>query len=86
MPSYTPPLRDMQFVMHELLHVVDDLKAMPAHADMDADTMNAVLEEGGKFASDILFPLNISGDAAGEGHLGGDGGLAVGREVQGCRR
>ena len=41
MPSYTPPLRDMQFVMHELLHVVDDLKAMPAHADMDAETMNA---------------------------------------------
>ena len=58
MPSYTPPLRDMQFVMHELLHVVDDLKAMPAHADMDAETMNAVLEEGGKFASEILFPLN----------------------------
>ncbi|MBJ7468392.1 MAG: acyl-CoA dehydrogenase family protein, partial [Rhodoferax sp.] len=65
MPSYTPPLRDMQFVMHELLHVVDDLKAMPAHADMDVETMNAVLEEGGKFASEILFPLNISGDAEG---------------------
>ena len=65
MPSYTPPLRDMQFVMHELLHVVDDLKAMPAHADMDAETMNAVLEEGGKFASEILFPLNITGDAEG---------------------
>ena len=65
MPSYTPPLRDMQFVMHELLHVVDDLKAMPAHADMDADTMNAVLEEGGKFASEILFPLNMTGDAEG---------------------
>jgi alkylation response protein AidB-like acyl-CoA dehydrogenase len=65
MPSYTPPLRDMQFVMHELLHVVDDLKAMPAHADMDAQTMNAVLEEGGKFASEILFPLNITGDAEG---------------------
>jgi alkylation response protein AidB-like acyl-CoA dehydrogenase len=55
----------MQFVMHELLHVVDDLKAMPAHADMDAQTMNAVLEEGGKFASEILFPLNITGDAEG---------------------
>ncbi len=65
MPSYTPPLRDMQFVMHELLHVVDDLKQMPRHADMDADTINAVLEEGGKFASEVLFPLNISGDAEG---------------------
>ncbi len=65
MPSYTPPLRDMQFVMHELLHVVDDLKQIPKHADMDADTINAVLEEGGKFASEVLFPLNISGDAEG---------------------
>ena len=65
MPSYTPPLRDMQFVMHELLHVVDDLQQIPKHADMDADTINAVLEEGGKFASEVLFPLNISGDAEG---------------------
>ena len=65
MPTYTPPLRDMQFVMHELLHVVDDLKAMPAHADMDEDTINAVLEEGGKFASEILYPLNMTGDAEG---------------------
>ena len=65
MPSYTPPLRDMQFVMHELLHVVDDLTQMPRHADMDADTINAVLEEGGKFAAEVLFPLNISGDAEG---------------------
>ena len=65
MPSYTPPLRDMQFVMHELLHIVDDLKQLPKHADMDADTINAVLEEGGKFATEVLFPLNISGDAEG---------------------
>jgi hypothetical protein len=62
MAIYTPPLRDMQFVMHELLNVTDDLKAMPSHADMDADTINAVLEEGGKFAADVLLPLNISGD------------------------
>ncbi len=62
MAIYTPPLRDMQFVMHELLNVTADLKAMPSHADMDADTINAVLEEGGKFAADVLLPLNISGD------------------------
>ena len=65
MPNYTPPLRDMQFVMHELLHVVDDFKAMPVHADIDADTINAVLEEGGRFAAEVAFPLNISGDAQG---------------------
>ncbi|MBA3058051.1 MAG: acyl-CoA dehydrogenase C-terminal domain-containing protein [Gammaproteobacteria bacterium] len=65
MPSYTPPLRDMQFVMHELLHVVDDLSAIPKHADIDVDTINAVLEEGGKFAAEVAFPLNQSGDAEG---------------------
>ena len=65
MPVYNPPLRDMQFVMHEVLKVTDDLKAIPAHADIDADTINAVLEEGGKFASQVIFPLNISGDTEG---------------------
>jgi alkylation response protein AidB-like acyl-CoA dehydrogenase len=65
MPSYTPPLRDMQFVMYELLNVVEDLKQLPAHADIDSETINAVLEEGGKFAAEVTFPLNISGDAEG---------------------
>ncbi len=65
MPIYNPPLRDMQFVLHELLDVGNALKAMPKHADVDADTINAVLEEGGKFAAEVVFPLNISGDAQG---------------------
>jgi alkylation response protein AidB-like acyl-CoA dehydrogenase len=65
MPTYTPPLRDMQFVMHEVLKVTDDFKAIPKYADADVDTMNAVLEEAGKFASEVVFPLNISGDEEG---------------------
>ena len=65
MPSYTPPLRDMQFVLHEVLGVVDALKRLPTHADIDADTINAVLEEGGKFAADVLAPLNAIGDEQG---------------------
>jgi alkylation response protein AidB-like acyl-CoA dehydrogenase len=65
MPTYTPPLRDMQFVMHELLNVTADLKTIPRHADIDVDTVNAILEEGGKFASEVVFPLNISGDEEG---------------------
>ena len=62
MPTYNPPLRDMQFVMHEVLNVVDQLKQIPQHADIDVPTIDAVLEEGGKFASEVIFPLNISGD------------------------
>ena len=65
MPTYTPPLRDMQFVLHEVLHVADEYKAMPTHAEVDADTINAVIEEGGKFASQVIFPLNMSGDEEG---------------------
>ena len=65
MPTYTPPLRDMQFVMHELLNVTDDLRTIPRHADIDVATINAILEEGGKFASEVIFPLNISGDTEG---------------------
>ena len=65
MAQYVPPLRDMQFVMHELLHVTDEFKRMPRHAELDADTLNAVLEEGGKFASEVIFPINISGDGEG---------------------
>ncbi|BEP33783.1 acyl-CoA dehydrogenase C-terminal domain-containing protein [Variovorax sp. V59] len=65
MPSYNPPLRDMQFVLHEVLNVADELKALPAHAETDADTINAVIEEAGKFAAEVTFPLNISGDEEG---------------------
>ena len=65
MPTYTPPLRDMHFVMHEVLKVTDELKALPKYADLDIDTVNAVLEEAGKFAAGVAFPLNISGDEEG---------------------
>jgi alkylation response protein AidB-like acyl-CoA dehydrogenase len=65
MPIYTPPTRDQQFVMHEVLGAVDYLKAMPRYAELDADTLNAVAEEAGKFCSDVLLPINRSGDEEG---------------------
>ncbi|WP_348751606.1 acyl-CoA dehydrogenase C-terminal domain-containing protein [uncultured Aquincola sp.] len=65
MPQYTPPLRDMQFVLHELLDATGTLKALPKHAEVDADTINAVLEEAGKFAAQVLLPLNQVGDREG---------------------
>jgi butyryl-CoA dehydrogenase len=65
MPQYAAPLRDMQFVLHELLQVEQELKQLPAHAEVDADIINQVLEEGGKFTRDIVFPLNHAGDREG---------------------
>ena len=65
MGQYIAPLRDMQFVLHELLQVEDELKAMPMHADTNRELIDQVLEEGGKFTANILFPLNHSGDREG---------------------
>src|SRR3954470_24182163 len=65
MAQYNAPLRDMQFVLHELLHVADELKQLQKHAEVDADIINQVLEEGGKFASEVIFPLNHVGDRQG---------------------
>jgi len=55
----------MQFLMHEVFKIADDYKQMTAYAEVDADTINAVLEEAGKFAANVTFPLNISGDEEG---------------------
>ncbi|MDE2453825.1 MAG: acyl-CoA dehydrogenase C-terminal domain-containing protein [Burkholderiales bacterium] len=65
MPQYSPPLRDLRFVLHELLDVSTELRALPRHADLDAETIDAVVEEAGKFAAEVLFPINRSGDEEG---------------------
>jgi alkylation response protein AidB-like acyl-CoA dehydrogenase len=65
MPLYTPPLRDQQFVLHEVLGAVDVLRKMPRYAELDVDTVNQVVEEAGKFCAEQLLPLNQSGDAEG---------------------
>ena len=65
MPIYKAPLRDQQFVMHEVLGAVELLKASPRYAELDADTMNQVVEQAGKFCEELLLPVNQSGDAEG---------------------
>ncbi|MBL8379550.1 MAG: acyl-CoA dehydrogenase C-terminal domain-containing protein [Burkholderiales bacterium] len=65
MAQYTAPLRDMQFVMHELLDVTSTYKDMPAHAETSRDTIDQVLEEAGKFCAEVLFPTNQVGDREG---------------------
>jgi len=65
MPTYAAPLRDMQFVMHELLEVENTFKEIPQYAEIDKETINQVLEEAAKFCSEILLPLNQVGDKEG---------------------
>ena len=68
MGQYTAPLRDMQFVLHELLGVEAELKALPPYAELDADTINSITEEAAKFTQEVTFPLNQSGDEEGCHH------------------
>jgi alkylation response protein AidB-like acyl-CoA dehydrogenase len=63
MPSYTAPVKDMQFVLHDLLQITSS--DIPGYADLDAGFTAAVLEEAGKLASDVLAPLNAVGDREG---------------------
>jgi len=65
MPKYSPPLRDIQFVLHELLSAEKNFSELPAYQDVDKDTMNQIMEEAGKFASEVAFPLNQVGDREG---------------------
>ena len=66
MPVYTPPLRDIRFVLDEVLRADTVLATLPDYAETgDAALRDQVLEEAGKLAADILFPLNASGDLQG---------------------
>jgi alkylation response protein AidB-like acyl-CoA dehydrogenase len=62
---YTPPLRDMQFVLEELLAAPALLAHLPAHADLDSDLVRQVLDAAGRFAAEVLAPLNAVGDRDG---------------------
>ena len=63
--QYQPPLRDIRFVTEELLNLPAQWAQIPAFAEVDADTARQVVEEAGKFASEVLAPLNAVGDIEG---------------------
>ncbi|GHA61487.1 acyl-CoA dehydrogenase [Amylibacter ulvae] len=63
MPSYTAPTKDAAFILHELLKVQD--AEIPGFEELSADFTSAVLEEASKIATNLLQPLNASGDQEG---------------------
>ncbi len=59
--SYTAPLKDMVFVMNELAGL-DTISQLPGCEDATPETAEAVLEENAKFCSEVIAPLNWTGD------------------------
>ena len=64
MPGYRPPLRDIQFVIEELIDL-DSMQELSGFSEINLELAKSVLEEAGHFAADILAPLNQSGDKQG---------------------
>jgi len=63
MTDYIPPLKDIMFNVHALSGL-ERVLGLNRFAEFDKDLVDQVVEEAGKFAADILSPLNIPGDRA----------------------
>jgi alkylation response protein AidB-like acyl-CoA dehydrogenase len=64
MSAYIAPLPDMQFVLQELIGL-DEIAELPGCEEVTPDLVDAILDEAGKFACDVLAPLNKPGDTQG---------------------
>ena len=73
MSNYQPRLDDVQFVLHNVLHAPERIAALAPYGEVDADLMNQILEESGKFIAEQIAPLNPVGDHVGaqwkDGHV-----------------
>ena len=65
MTTYTAPLREMRFVLHDVFGAADKLTALPGFGDATADVLDAVLDECAKLCEGVLLPLNQTGDQEG---------------------
>ena len=63
--NYQAPLADINFILHDVLQAPTQLQALTPYADTDADLMQQVLDEAGKFVSEVIAPLNRDGDEIG---------------------
>jgi len=65
MTTYKAPLRDMQFVMQDLLNFEKHYQSLPACDEVNQELIDAILGEASKFSEEIVAPLNGVGDQAG---------------------
>src|SRR3546814_12380025 len=59
MPQYTPPVRDTRFILDHVVGLGGHAN-LPGFANATPDVVDAVLDEGGKFVAEVLFPFTQS--------------------------
>jgi acyl-CoA dehydrogenase len=64
MPTYKAPVDDVQFLLNDVFHM-ERYGNLPGFSDASPDVLAAILEEAGKFAEEVLTPLNRVGDLEG---------------------
>src|SRR5436853_2682554 len=64
MPTYKAPVEDVQFLLNDVFHL-ERYGNLPGFADASPDVLAAILEQAGKFAEEVLTPLNRVGDLEG---------------------
>lgn len=64
MPRYKAPVRDMQFILHDLL-AIESYTDLPGFSEISTELVDQVLESGARFSEEVLFPINFSGDKEG---------------------
>ena len=65
MPTYAPPLDDMNFLLREVFEFDRQMAERPDAEPVDSDIAAEILAEAGRFCAEIIQPLNLSGDAEG---------------------
>ena len=63
MPSYCAPIKDIIYVMENVIRVGNS--DVPGYQDLDTEFISAILDESAKLAQDVLAPLNVVGDNEG---------------------